>query len=145
VIAHTPPGPVYTGDPIAIDANVTDYTGQVASVWLVYTPVGGPERNVTMTPRILPTGARVWSYTIPGQSSSGTVAYRIYAVDAQGNVASADFTVAVRARPSAPPLDIVPFVAVAVIAAIAVLAAVLYLRRRRRGSEPPTPPTKPMS
>lgn len=141
-ILHAPPPAVYTDDPIRIDGIVTDNIA-VTEVRLVYTPVGGTEVNVTM---VLAGG--VYEATIPGQSSAGTVRYRVYAVDASGNAAlSAEYAVEVRSRPTATPasLDVgllllpVALVAGIVSAGVAGLIVLIGTRGRRPGGkeEPP--------
>jgi len=137
IISNTPPGAVNIGDPIAITASVTDSGSGVASVKLVYTPVGGSEQNVSMT-----LSGNVYTYTIPPQLSSGNVTYHIYAVDATGNSdVSSEYSVAVQAGTASTPSDnsiyILAIAVVAVIVAIAAIAAVA-LRRRRKGAVPPS-------
>jgi hypothetical protein len=133
-IAHTPPGGVRVGDAIPITATVTD-DGTVAAVRLVYTPIGGVEQNVSMT---LVSGS--WTFTIPGQTSAGTVHYRIYAVDDAGNeVLTQEFGVDVTAAPPSGGTDIVLYAGIGLllVLVLAGVAFVLLKRKRKGGTEPP--------
>jgi len=138
-IVHTPPAAVYVGDTIAVTATVTDSDSAVQDVRLVYTPVGGTEQNVSMT---LSGGS--YTYTIPAQSSPGTVRYRIYAVDAEGNWnLTEEYTVSVQGLPPAPGLDVGLIAAIVAILAVAIIIAALVLWRRRKKREAPPPSSPP--
>ena len=130
---------MYVGDAITVSATVTDLDSAVQEVRLVYTPVGGTEQNVSMT-----LSGSVYTYTIPAQSSPGTVRYRIYAVDSSGNEnLTREYTVTVRERPSTPGPDVGLIAVVVVILAVVLVAAalVLWRRRKRQGTSPP--PSRP--
>lgn len=102
-------------------------TGQVAEVQLAFKPVGGTGQNVSMMSRTLPSGDRVWEYSIPAQSSPGPVTYRIYAKDSNGNaVVTQVCSVEIRAPAGAPESGVeslVPLLILIVVAALVVLGA----------------------
>ncbi|TLZ51049.1 MAG: hypothetical protein E6K18_06000 [Methanobacteriota archaeon] len=138
-ISHTPPGSVFIGDTIRIEASVSDDVG-VQSVRLVFTPVGGQEQNVTMA---LSGGA--YTYAIPAQASAGTVHYRIYAVDTSGNARlTQEYSVTVHARAAPVGVGPIELLLVALVAAVIVAVLLVALRRRKKRAEaPPTAPPNP--
>ena len=78
-IFHTPVSGGLVSVPILISAQVVD-GGGVALVRLNYTDVGAVNQNVTM---VLSGG--LYEYTIPGQATTGTVCYFLWAMDDSAN------------------------------------------------------------
>jgi len=97
-VAHTPPAPVLVGVPIRVTAQVTDDVA-VADVRVDFTDVTLARFNVTMT-----LNGTVYELDIPGQPSTGSVTYFLWAVDGSGNAArTSTFTVAVIAPDTTAP------------------------------------------
>ena len=89
-LTHTPVASALVGQAIAISATVTDNLA-VSTVFVNYTRVTGVTSNVTMA-----RSGDVYSFTVPGQATAGTVRYFIWANDTSDNVArTAVFTVTV--------------------------------------------------
>jgi len=137
IIVHTPPGSVYIGDTINITANVTDPDSAVADVRLMYASNNGTEQNESM---IISGG--MYTYTVPAQTSAGTVRYRIYAIDPAGNVnISQEYAVAVMPHPSSTSLDVTLIALIIVV--IVVILAIVALFLWRRGKHKESPPVRP--
>lgn len=138
-ITHATPGSVVVGDDIHIAATVADADSPVQEVHLVYTSVGGTEQNVTMT---LLDGEYV--YVIPGQTSAGTVRYRIYAADASGNARlTQEYMVTVTGHSTAGALDTGLIGILVAILAASIATTAFALRRRRKGRGKNPPPSRP--
>jgi proteasome lid subunit RPN8/RPN11 len=78
VINHTPVLGATIGSPIEISANIT---GTARNVTLVYGPTPAAQYKAAMNS----TSSGEYSYTIPGTTVTGNIAYYIIALDAQGN------------------------------------------------------------
>ena len=139
-IAHTPPGPVRVGDPIPIQATVTD-AGGVAEVVLHYR--GTQDAGFTAVTISWASGD-MYTGSIPAQAITGNVSYYIVARDLAGNEARAPGSGEhiVRVTMTAPPGPegglvsdlLLPGVVVLLIAA-AIASVVVAAGRRRRGSK----------
>ncbi len=103
-IDHTPVTEGWVDNPIVISATVTDNEA-MDKVYLNYTDVDGARHNVTMT---LVTGD-TYNYTIPAQSSAGTLEYFIWANDTGDNQnVTANSTITVSVDSEAPDIDHTP-------------------------------------
>ncbi|MCX8173122.1 MAG: S8 family serine peptidase [Thermoplasmata archaeon] len=80
VITHTPPASIEVGTGCGITATVTD-NGELKSAYLNYTDVNGNNYNVSMYWM----GGNTYTYFLPLQNKTGTVWYKIAAVDKIGN------------------------------------------------------------
>ncbi len=78
-IFHTPVAGGIVGMPVNVEAQVMDEES-VSDVRLDYVDVLGGPFNVSMT-----LSGGLYRYTIPGQPSTGTVCYFVWAVDGSGN------------------------------------------------------------
>jgi len=109
------------GKPIIIKANVTDAFG-LESVTLIYR-IGNETWNVTMTPSGPGT---VYTAQIPSQNSTGSVYFRIAALDRSGNLfLTSDYEIKVGEDSSLMGLYLM-----ALAGSIAFLGVVLYVRRK---------------
>ncbi len=143
-IVHTPPsGPFFPNTTIRIQATVTD-NDQVLEVRLLLTDVTQIAGNFTMAS----SGGNVYEYTIPAQGRTGTVKYRIYALDVSDNVnitSEARLTIENATQPppsppSASPPGILLYAGIGIVAIIAAVAIALAIQGRRRRAAPPTDP-----
>lgn len=101
-ILHDPPLGVVAGESLTLTARVVDADG-VAEVRVNYTDVEGQTWNETMT-----LDATLYVYTVPAQNESGTLRYRLWAVDAVGSTAeTAAFDLPVTKLLAIPTIDAV--------------------------------------
>jgi len=136
IVHAVPTGPFRVGVAITIGATVTD-AGGVATVRLNYTDVDGTAQSEVMA-----LSAGTYSFPIPGPSRTGTITYRIYAVDDAGNTNETQaFTLEITAEP--PPSDVTLPLAIGLVLVAGILLAAVALWRRRKkpgGGETPREP-----
>ena len=122
-IIHVPVKSGKTGESFNITATVEDNYG-IAGVRIIYSDVGGTEHNESMT---LTDGQ--YHFSIPAQSNSGTISYKIQAVDGGGNIVNtADHNIILSS-------DDITFLLIALIILIVVVVLILmllYFMRRKK-------------
>jgi hypothetical protein len=122
------PSSALVGDSIEVKVNVSDNVA-VNEVRFIYIDVSGIEHNESMS---LKDG--VYSFTIPSQSSEGSIRYFIWANDtSQNNALRDEYSIVIQPETSGNNLLII--VLAALIILVIIMIFIYYFHRKRKKSD----------